>query len=75
MREWFDKQSKVVKAILLIIPFCNWIVEIILRVEALIKKNTTNNIIGLILSIIVGVLLGWIDAVLVLTDNNFLLLD
>lgn len=75
MREWLDKQSKVVKAILLIIPMINWIVELILRIEGLVKKSTTNNIIGLVLSIFVGVILGWIDAVLVLTDNSYLLLD
>lgn len=74
MLDWFNKQSKLVKVLLLIFPFINWIVEIILRVDALLKKSSGINVVGLILSVFFGVIMGWIDCVLVAIDNKGYLL-
>ncbi len=69
---WFNKQSRLVQIILLLIPFVNWIVELYVRITAVIEKTTTENILGLILSLF-GIILGWIDLVWVLLFNHLFL--
>jgi len=63
MAKWFNKQSRLVQIILLLIPFVNWIVEILVRWSAFLK---TKNIITLITAIVVtfaGVFIGWLDCI------------
>ncbi|MDE6550021.1 MAG: hypothetical protein K2M44_00765 [Clostridia bacterium] len=63
MATWFNKQSRLIQIILLIIPFVNWIVEVCVRWSAFLK---TKNIITLITAIVVtfgGLFIGWLDAV------------
>lgn len=69
---WFNKQSRLVQIILLLIPVINWITEIFVRVTAVIQKPTTENILGVILGIIIPVF-GWLDLVWVLLFNHLLL--
>lgn len=69
---WFNKQSRLVQIVLLLIPFVNWVVEIIVRVTAVLEKPTTENILGAILSLF-GVILGWVDLVWVLLFNHLFL--
>lgn len=73
--KWFLQQSTVVKVLLLIIPFVGWIVEILMRVTALLNKSTTSNILGLILYLILGILLAFVDVVLVLVGAKPFLLE
>ena len=74
--EWFNKQSNIVKFILLILPFVGWIFELIIRWSAVIKEASVLNIVVAL----VYTLFGWawvltvIDAVLVLLDKNMLFL-
>ncbi len=70
--KWFNKQSRLVQIILLLIPGVNWITEIIVRVSGVIQKPTLGNILGLIFGIIIPVF-GWIDLVWVLIFNHLLL--
>ena len=53
--EWFNYQSKMVQVVLLFIPVVGWIVEILVRISALIKKKCRMNLVGLV----VFILLGW----------------
>ncbi len=69
---WFNKQSRLVQIILLLIPGINWITEIFVRVTAVIQKPTTENILGVIFGIIIPVF-GWLDLVWVLLFNHLLL--
>ena len=75
MTEWFKKQSKVLQIILMIIPMVNWIIDLVIRIEALIKKQSTNNIIGLILIVVVGYIFAFIDLIMVIIGKDFLLLE
>lgn len=52
--KWFNQQSTLVKALLLIIPFVNWVVEILVRVSVVLRTKETNHVIGLILAIVFG---------------------
>ena len=70
--KWFNSQSRLVQIILLLIPFVNWIVEIFVRVTAVVEKPTTENILGVIFGLIIPVF-GWIDLVWVLLFNHLCL--
>ena len=68
----FNSQSRLVQLILLLIPVVNWIVEIFVRVTAVLEKPNLGNILGLIFGIIIPIF-GWIDLVWVLLFNHLLL--
>lgn len=52
--KWFNQQSRLVQVILLIIPFVGWVVEILVRLSAFLRKNSTTNLLGLVLYIVIG---------------------
>lgn len=62
-----------VKIILLLIPFVNWITEIVVRVSALIEKPDLYNIVGFILSIVFGIVIGWLDIIWILLTGHLFL--
>ena len=74
MLEWFNKQSNIVRGILLIIPFVGWVFELVIRWSAYSKNNSTNNLLMGILVIFFGGLIGLIDGILTLIGNNMLLM-
>ena len=70
---WFNRQSRIVQLLLLLIPVVNWFVEIIVRWSTFLKKG---GLIRLIVSIIVtffGLVFGWIDLIWVLLFKKLLL--
>ena len=76
MEKWFDKQSLLVKVLLLLIPGVNYVVEILLRWGQWSKKQS---VIRLVLAIIAtvptGIALGFIDLIVVLLTGKVLTLD
>lgn len=74
MDAWFHRQNKLIQILLLFIPFVNYLVEILVRWSAFLKKG---GIIRLVVCIIVtiptGIIIGWLDAIWVLLFNNLLL--
>ena len=64
---WFNKQSRLVQILLLLIPGVNWITEIVVRWSTFAKKG---GLIRLIICILVtipsGIVFSWIDLVCVL---------
>lgn len=69
---WFNKQSRLLQIILLLIPFVNWVTEIFVRVTAVITKPTGANILGVVLAIVVPVW-GWVDLIWVILFNRLCL--
>ncbi len=71
---WFNKQSRLVQILLLLIPFVNWITEIVCRWTTFLK---TRNIVSLIMAIIAtvggGFILGWLDLIWVILYGKFFL--
>ena len=51
---WFDEQSIIVKIIFLLIPFIGWLIELLVRLSALIKNQSKLNIAGMIVFAILG---------------------
>ena len=71
---WFNKQSRLVQLILLLIPPINWIVELVIRWSTWMKKGGIVRLIVCILCIPGGgILFGWIDFVWVLLFGKFFL--
>lgn len=72
--KWFEKQSRLVQIILLLIPIVNWIVEILVRLSALLSKPNLVNILGFIFGLIIPVF-GWLDLVWCLLFKHLVLCD
>ena len=73
--KWFEKQSLLLKIILLVIPFVGWVVEILIRVSAVIRKASVLNIVGLVIGVIGGLIWAIVDLVFVIISGNLLLLE
>ena len=63
---WFNRQSRLVQVLLLLIPFVNWLTEIIVRWSTLFKKFTVLRLLVCIIVTFFGVIIGWIDLIWVL---------
>ena len=72
--KWFEKQDRIVKIILLIIPFVGWLVEILVRISAVLRKSSTTNLLGLVLFIVLGGIwvLNLIDLIYFIVTDKFL---
>lgn len=70
--KWFNKQSRLVQLILLLIPGVNYIVEIVVRVSAIFHKFNLSHLIGLIFGIFIPVINGWIDLIWVLLFKHLI---
>ena len=60
---WFNKQSRLVQILLLLIPVVNWITEIVVRWSTWLEKG---GILRLVISIVVtfgGLFIGWLDCI------------
>ena len=72
--KWFNSLPRLVQFILLLIPGVNWIVEIVVRLTALISKPDGKHILGFILYLLpVGVVLAYVDFVWVLLYKHLIL--
>ena len=73
MDKWFHKQNKLIQVILLLIPFVNYIVEILVRWSAFLKKGgALRLLVCIIVTIPTGIIIGWLDAIWVLLTNKLL---
>lgn len=70
---WFNKQSRLVQVLLLLIPVVNEIVEIVVRWSTFFKKGGLVRLVISILTIPFGMIFGWIDLVWVLLFKKLFL--
>ncbi len=74
---WFHKQSKVLQIVLLILPLIGWIVDLLVRWSAFIRKNTGVNLVMALVVTIFG--FSWIltvlDAIWIAIYNKLILED
>ena len=73
--KWFNSLPRLVQFILLIIPFVGWIVEIYVRLTAMLQKTTAQNILGFVLFLFFGSVLAYVDLVWVLLFKHLPLAD
>ena len=71
---WFNKQSRLVQLLLLLIPFVNWITEIVVRWSTWMKKGgLLRLIICVLVTIPSGIAFGILDFVWVLLFKKLFL--
>jgi len=72
MAKSFQNLPRLIQFLLLLIPGVNWIVEIIVRVSAVIEKASLRNVIGLLLGVFVGFAFGWVDLIWILLFKHLI---
>ncbi len=70
---WFNRQSRIVQILLLLIPVVNWIVEIIVRWSTFLKKGGVVRLIICLVVTIGGLFVGWLDCIWVLLFKKLFL--
>ena len=73
MAKKFQKLPRLVQVILLLIPFVNWVTEVVVRISAVFEKPDFRNILGLAISIVFGLVWGWLDIIWVLIFKHLVL--
>ena len=76
MEKWFEKQSRLVQILLLLIPGVNWVVEVLVRCSySLRKKSLLKYLIAIIVTLPSGVIIGWLDMLWFLLFKHLVLCD
>ena len=73
--KWFEEQSLLIKVILLVLPLVGWVVEILVRLSAFLRKNSTTNLVGLIIGIVGNWIWSVIDLVVLLVTGHLFLIE
>ena len=63
MVKWFNKQSRLIQILLLLIPVVNWVVEVLVRWSAFLKSKSIITLIFAIVVTFFGIVVGWVDLV------------
>ena len=69
---WFNKQSRLVQILLMLIPVVNWITEILVRWSAFLKTRSLITLVVAILVTFFGLAFGWIDLVWILLFKHLI---
>ncbi len=71
---WFNKQSRLVQILLLLIPGVNWVTEIVVRWSTWAKKGgLLRLIICILVTIPSGIIIGWLDLLWILLTKHLFL--
>ena len=73
--KWFEEQALWLKIVLLILPFVGWVMEILIRVSAVIRKSSTLNIVGLVIGVIGNWFWSVIDLIYMIIKGQLLLVE
>ncbi len=75
--KWFNKQSTLVKALLLLIPFVGWVVEVLIRLSVMLRTKSTLHIVVFVVFIVFGWgwILGLIDFIYLLVKGHLILAE
>ncbi len=75
--KWFNSQSVLLKAILLLIPGVNWVVECLVRLSVMLRTKSVVHVVVFLLFLLVGWgwVLGVIDFIYMLLTGHLILAD
>jgi len=75
--KWFNKQSTLLKVILLILPVVGWIVECLVRLSVALRTKSVVHILVFVLFLVVGWgwFLGVIDLIYLILKGHLILAD
>ena len=71
--KWFNSQSVLLKAILLLIPGVNWVVECLIRLSVMLRTKSTIHVVAFIVFLVFGYILGFVDFVYMLLTGHLIL--
>ena len=71
--KWFHSQSKLIQIVLLLIPFVNWICEVLVRLSAALRSKSMLHLVWAIVVLFLGLVIGWVDMIWILLFNKMLL--
>lgn len=73
--KWFNSQSVLLKAILLLIPGVNWVVECLIRLSVMLRTKSVVHIVVFLVFLLVGWgwFLGVIDFIYMLLTGHLIL--
>lgn len=75
MEKWFEKQSRVVQIIFLLIPVVNWIIEVGVRWSHALRKGSLIKYLLAIVVTVFGLFVGWIDMIWCLLFKHLIFCD
>jgi hypothetical protein len=75
MEKWFEKQSRLVQLILLLIPGVNWVVEVLVRWSHALRNGSLFKYIIAIVVTVFGAFVGWLDLVWCLLFKHLIFCD
>ncbi len=77
MEKWFSKLDFLSQAILLVIPFIGYLVEIGVRIFAVIRLHSKKNIAGLVIFVLLGwaLLLNIIDVFVLSRTDDLMMIE
>ena len=70
--KWFNKQSRLVQILLLLIPGVSWVVELLVRWSVALRKTDLFHVLIAVLYTVGGLFLGLLDFVWVLLFKHLL---
>lgn len=71
--KWFNSQSVLLKAILLLIPGVNWVVECLIRLSVMLRTKSVVHVVAFIVFLVFGYILGFVDFVYMLLTGHLIL--
>ena len=73
---WYNSKSKVIRVILLFVPFVNWIFEMVIRWTLFIeKKGAPNLVLAILVTAFFGNIFGIVDAIFTIIEDKMILTD
>lgn len=75
--KWFNKQSTLIKAILLLLPLVGWVCECLVRLSVALRTKSGLHVVVFVLFLVVGWgwFLGLIDFIYLLVKGHLILAD
>lgn len=75
--KWFNKQSTLLKVILLLIPVVGWIVEVLVRLSVMLRTKSIVHIVVFLVFLLVGWgwFLGVIDLIYLCLKGHLILAE
>ena len=76
MEKWFERQSRLVQILLLLIPVVNWFVEVIVRWRLALRNGCLlKYFIAILVTLPSGIIIGWLDMLWCLLFKHLILCD
>lgn len=72
MAHWFNKQSRILRFLLMLIPVVNWVIEIVIRWSAAIETRRLGYFVVAFIVTFLGLVVGWLDMIWILLTGHML---